>query len=311
MRLAFMGTPEFALPALKALILAEAHEVSFVITQPDKPKGRGRQIQMPPVKLLALEHGIPVLQPQKLKGNQEIFDAVKKETLDAVIVVAYGKMIPDEMLHLPKHGFVNIHASLLPRFRGAAPINRAIIEGCRVTGVSIMQIDSGMDSGPVFLEAETPITEDDDAVSLAHRLSDLGAEKLLEVLPLLDKGGIEAVPQKHEEATCAPMLKKEEGEIDWGKDPKTIHNMVRGLVPWPCAYTYFGEKTLKILRSRYELVTHDRPFGTMIKDARGLKIACSGGFVIPEIMQIEGKKALDGHAFSVGLRSEEVLLGRM
>lgn len=311
MRLAFMGTPEFALPTLKALILEKSHEVSIVITQPDKPKGRGRQLQMPPVKLLALEHGIPVFQPRKLKENPEILEAVKKENLDAVIVVAYGKMIPDKMLGLPKHGFVNVHASLLPRFRGAAPINRAIIEGCTVTGVSIMQIDSGMDSGPVFLEAKAPITDEDDAISLSHRLSELGAEKLLEALTLLGQGNIKAVPQRHEEATYAPMLAKEEGEIDWGKDPKTIHNMIRGLVPWPCAYTYLEAKILKILRSRYELGTHDRPVGTMLKDGQGLKIACSGGFIVPENLQLEGKKAMDGHAFSVGLHAREMMLGRM
>lgn len=311
MRLAFMGTPEFALPTLKALIHEKAHEVSLVITQPDKPKGRGRQLQMPPVKLLALEHGIPVLQPLKLKGNPEIIEAVKKENLDAVIVVAYGKMISDEMLILPKHGFINAHASLLPRFRGAAPINRAIIEGCTVTGVSIMQIDSGMDSGPVFLEAQTQITDQDDAIRLSQRLSELGASKLLEVLGRLGQGNIESVPQRHEQATYAAMLTKEEGEIDWSKDPKTIHNKIRGLVPWPCAYTYLQGKILKILRSRYELTLHDLPEGTMLKEGQGLKVACPGGFVIPESMQLEGKKAMDSRAFSLGLHAVEMMLGRM
>lgn len=309
MKLAFMGTPEFALPTLQALIDSKDHEVLSVITQPDKPKGRGQHFQMPPVKLLALEHGIPVLQPSRIKENAEIADLLRQLDLDAAIVVAFGKMIPDAMLAIPRYGFINIHASLLPRFRGAAPINRAILEGCTTTGISIMQIDSGMDSGPVFLESAVTIPDDEDAVSLSRRLSRLGAEKLLIALDLLSQGKITPSPQNDEEASYAPMLTKEEGEIDWCKDPRTIHNMVRGLVPWPCAYTSMGSKTLKVLRSTYSLLDHDLACGTMRKEGTGISIACRGGFIIPEIVQLEGKKAMDSRSFSIGLHMSEVMLG--
>lgn len=310
MKLAFMGTPEFALPTLLALIDSKDHEVLYVITQPDKPKGRGQHFHMPPVKVLALEYSIPVLQPAKIKENAQLAGLLGQLGLDAVIVVAFGKMIPDSMLGIPRHGFINIHASLLPHFRGAAPINRAILKGCTKTGVSIMQIDSGMDSGPIFLESETSIPDDEDAISLSQRLSRLGAEKLILTLDLLKQGKITPMPQRHEGATFAPMLSKEEGEIDWSKDPKTIHDMVRGLVPWPCAYTYMGSKALKILRSVYSLHEHGLACGTMRKEGTGITIACNGGFIIPEIVQLEGKKTIDSRAFSIGLHTNEVMLGR-
>ncbi len=307
MRLVFMGTPEFALPCLKALI--REHHIVSVITQPDKPSGRGRRLQMPPVKQEALSHGIQVFQPQRLKENAEIAKILRDLSPDAVVVVAYGKMIPDEMLLIPRHGFINVHASLLPRFRGAAPINRAILQGCSRTGVSIMKVESGMDSGPVFLRSEVAIPEDEDALGLSSRLSALGAEKLLETLRLLEQGKIEPVPQEHEKATYAPMLKKEEGKIDWSKDPRSIHNMVRGLVPWPCAYTRLGTKVLRILRSTYLYQEHELPFGTMSRDGHSLRIACRGGFLVPQALQLEGKKAMDSRAFSNGLHSPRVMLG--
>jgi methionyl-tRNA formyltransferase len=173
-----------------------------------------------------------------------------------------------------------------------------------------MQIDSGMDSGPVFLESEIAIPENEDAISLSQRLSRLGAEKLLLTLDLLSRGEITPVPQNDEEATYAPMLTKEEGEIDWSRDPRAIHNMVRGLVPWPCAYTYMGSKALKILQGTYSLLDHGLPYGIMLKERAGIKIACKGGFLIPEIVQLEGKKAMDSRAFSIGLHTSEVMLGR-
>lgn len=310
MRLVFMGTPDFALPTLEALIQAQDHEVACVVTQPDKPKGRGRQLQMPPVKEKAVEKGIPVLQPQRLQGNTEIIEALKNFRIDAAVVVAYGKIIPDALLEIPGFGFINVHASLLPRFRGAAPINRAILAGCTVTGVSIMQIDSGLDTGPVFMKSEIPIPDQEDAVSLSAKLSELGAKMLLKALALIGEGRIQAVPQRHEDATYAPMLKKEEGEIDWGADVGTVHNMVRGLLPWPCAYTYLDGRVLRIIKAAYSYEAHGLAFGTMRKDGRGIRIACSGGFIMPELVQMEGKKVIDSRAFSNGLRSEELVLGR-
>lgn len=310
MRLAFMGTPDFALMSLQALIDAAEHEVVLVITQTDKPKGRGRQLQPPPVKQLAGEMGIPVLQPERLKHNDEIYSSLVQAGLDAVIVVAYGKMIPADMLEIPRHGFINVHASILPFYRGAAPINRAILAGEPKTGVSIMRIDAGMDSGPVYLQAEIPIEESEDAEVLSKRLSELGAIKLTETLELLDKGELSPTPQDHDRATYAPMLKKEEGEIDWGNDVKTIHNMIRAFVPWPCAYTFMGTKTLKIWSGSYQSENHEFINGTLVKDGARLKIACSGGFIIPHVLQLEGKKAMDSNAFSCGIHESHIMLGK-
>ncbi|MBN2298326.1 MAG: methionyl-tRNA formyltransferase [Deltaproteobacteria bacterium] len=305
-----MGTPDFALPTIQALVGTEKHEVVCVITQPDKPKGRGRHLMPPPVKQYALEKGIPVLQPERIKNNREIYESIDEFRLDAVIVVAYGKILPADMLEIPRKGFINVHASLLPSLRGAAPINRAILSGCTTTGVSIMQIDAGMDSGPVYLKAQIPINENDDAMTLSTKLSFLGADKLLDALELLDRGQLSPIPQDHEQATYAPMLTKNEGEIDWNKDPVTIHNMIRALVPWPCAYSHMGPKTLKIWKSSYLIEDHDLPRGSLVKDATGLKIACSRGYIIPQTLQMEGKKIMESEAFSCGLRDKRIILSK-
>ncbi len=310
MRLAFMGTPDFALPSLSALIHAEEHDLKCVITQADKPKGRGMHIQSPPVKEMALMHGLPVYQPVTLKNNTDILNLITKGGFDAVIVVAYGKIIPVEMLSIPRFGFLNVHASLLPKFRGASPINRAIMNGCKTTGVSIMFIDAGMDSGPVFMQSQTTIGDEEDAISLSERLSVLGAEKLMKTIELIELEKITPTPQDHTLATYAPMLKKEEGEIDWNQDAKTIYNMIRALVPWPCAYTHLNGKMLKILSASYELGEQGPRFGTLIKDRRGLKIVCKGGFIIPHTLQLEGKMSLDSQAFSCGLKAEQAMVGR-
>lgn len=309
MRLAFMGTPVFAVPTLSSLMESK-HDIAFVITQPDKPKGRGMLLQGPPVKDLAKKAGLNVYQPQTLKNNTEIHDLFASSKLDAVIVVAYGKMIPTDMLIIPKTGFLNIHASLLPDLRGASPINRAILSGYTSTGISIMQIDEGMDSGPVYLQASLPISDADDAENLSLRLSGLGALKLLETLALIEEEKIKPVPQDHARSTYAPMLTKEDGKIDWGRDPRYIHNMIRGLVPWPCAYTYLDGKMLKIMSGFYEIEDHGIRYGTLLKEKSGVKIACAGGYIIPKILQLEGKKALDATAFSCGLKADKAILGQ-
>ena len=308
MRLAFMGTPVFSVPTLSAL-LESRHDLAFVITQPDKPKGRGMHLQSPPVKELAQKVGLKVYQPQALKNNTEINDLFAASKLDAVIVVAYGKMIPTDMLIIPRIGFLNIHASLLPDLRGSSPINRAIMAGYTTTGISIMQIDEGMDSGPVYLQASIPINATDDAERLSLRLSALGAFKLVETLALIEEEKIRPVQQDHARSTYAPMLTKEEGMIDWGRDPRFIHNMIRGLVPWPCAYTYLEGKMLKIMSGSYEIEDHGILYGTLLKEKSGVKIACRGGYIIPKILQLEGKKALDVPAFSCGLKADKAILG--
>ncbi|MEN6475290.1 MAG: methionyl-tRNA formyltransferase [Syntrophaceae bacterium] len=308
MRLAFMGTPGFALPTLHALIASGEHTVELVVTQPDKQKGRGMKMLPPPVKEAAEVYGLPVKQPEHLKHNAEMVQTLSRLDLDAVIVVAYGRIIPAEMLAVARHGFINVHASVLPVLRGAAPINWAILSGYPATGVSIMQLDEGLDTGPVYLTASCPITEDDDAVTLSERLARLGAEKLLEVLALIAADDIRPEPQEHARATYAPLLKKEDGLIDWTKDALTIERMVRGLVPWPCAFTGMGGKVLRIWKASYRLQQHDCKPGTLIKD-HGLRIACHDGFIIPALLQLEGKQVLDMHAFANGLRANKIMLG--
>jgi len=309
MKLAFMGTPEFALPTLSALIDAKEHDLTLVITQADKPKGRGMQTQSPPVKELAVQHGVSVFQPITLKNNVEFFDLMKHGGFDAVIVVAYGKMIPAAILPMPRFGFINVHASLLPEFRGASPINRVILAGRKTTGVSIMKIDEGMDSGPVFLQSQVEIGDEETAVELSERLSRMGAQKLLEVLTLLEQNKIEPVPQDHDRATYAPMLTKEDGRIDWQNEPVTIYNQVRGMVPWPCAYTFLKGKILRILNAAYETGESGMHPGIIQKERKGLKISCRGGFIIPRTVQLEGKKAMDAQAFSLGLQADRIPVG--
>lgn len=310
MRLAYMGTPEFAVPPLNAILRSEAHDLVFAVTQPDKPQGRGMHLQSPPVKEAALKAGLAVVQPATLRGDTETKSLFASSRLDAAIVVAYGKMIPEDWLPLPRFGFINIHASLLPELRGASPINRAIMEGKAVTGISIMQVDAAMDAGPVFLQASTPIGDGEDAVDLSRRLSILGAEKLLEALPLIEQGSLIPMPQDHTRATFAPMLKKEDGEIDWHQDIRTVCGMIRGLVPWPCAYTYLNGRMLRIIRASCEQADHEYAPGTMLRERRGVRIACRDGFVLPLNLQMEGKKAIGCEAFSCGIRTDREILGR-
>ncbi|HVN72587.1 MAG TPA: methionyl-tRNA formyltransferase [Desulfomonilia bacterium] len=304
-----MGTPDFAVPTLSALIESK-YDIGFVITQPDKPKGRGMHIQSPPVKEVALNQGLQVYQPQTLRNNAEIRSLFSTAGLDAVIVVAYGKMIPPGLLSIPKMGFINIHASLLPDLRGASPINRAVMAGYTKTGISIMQIDEGMDSGPIYLQSSITFGEEEDAAIISERLSILGAAKLLEVLALIEKGKIRPVQQDNTRATYAPMLTKDEGKIDWSKDPRAIYNMIRGLVPWPCAYTYFQGKMLKIMSASYEIDNHGMKTGTLLKYKSGVRITCNGGYILPKTLQLEGKKMLDARAFSCGLKTEQEPVGR-
>jgi methionyl-tRNA formyltransferase len=308
MKLIFMGTPEFAVPSLKMLADSGKHEVALVITQPDKPKGRGLHLEQPQVKVLALERGIPVMQPQKIRGNSEVVNVFEQIRPDAAVVVAYGKLIPVELLNIPPKGFINVHASLLPALRGASPINHAILSGENKTGVSIMRLDEGLDTGPVYEKQEIEIGSDD-ALMLSKRLSISGAEVLDLVLARIEKGTVKPWPQDNNAATYAPLLKKEDGIIDWNKNALEIENMIRGLLPWPCAYTGMQGKMLKILKARIEETTHGIMPGTMIKEANRIIITCRNGFIIPEILQLEGKHAMDAKPFANGLKINEIFLG--
>src|SRR2546425_450233 len=214
MRLIFMGTPEFAVPSLERLVL-DGQQIAAVFTQPDKPAGRGKQIHEPPVKTFALGHVIPVHQPAKIKTNEEVRRVLETISPDACVVAAYGKILPEWMLAIPRLGCINVHASLLPKYRGAAPINWAIANGERETGITIMQMDVGMDTGPILSQRPTPIFEDETAPELSTRLARLGAEILSETLQRIERGEIKPTPQDDGKATHAPMLKREDGLIDW------------------------------------------------------------------------------------------------
>ncbi len=302
MKLAFMGTPLFAVPCLQTLINDPAHTVELVVTQPDRPQGRSRKPISCPVKQAALEHAIPVLQPEKIRTSEEVLAALRQHSLDAVIVVAYGQLIPPAMLALPRYGFINVHASLLPLYRGAAPINRAIIDGRETTGVSIMQLDEGMDTGPVFMTAATPISAIDTAISLAERLAGLGAATLTRALEQIEKG-LKPTAQDNHLASYAALLKKEEGLIDWNRDVRQVYNHIRGMQPWPGAFTHMEGRTLKIIKAAWETADGVSEPGLLFKQSKKVMISCQGGYIIPETVQLEGKKAMDVTAFANGLQA--------
>jgi methionyl-tRNA formyltransferase len=295
-----MGTPDFAVPTLRMLI-DRGENVVAVVTQPDRPKGRGQQLQAPPVKTLALSHGIPVLQPLKVRTAEPVQE-IRALAPDLIVVIAFGQILPKELLDIPRYGCINVHASLLPRYRGAAPINWCIINGEVETGITTMMMDVGLDTGDILLKRAIPIRAEEDAVSLHDRLSILGAETMAATLDALAKG--ELSPQKQEDnLSCyAPMLKKEMGEIDWRMNPSGISNLVRGLTPWPGAYTWLDGKILKIFRAAGSSTVAGEP-GTVISAGRnGLEVACNGGSIVITELQLEGKRRLASPEFLAGYR---------
>ena len=245
MRIVFMGTPDFAVGTLKALI-GSRHEVAAVITQPDKPKGRGKAMQYTPVKEVALEAGIPVFQPRKVR-DPEFIEQFRQLEPDAAVVVAFGQIIPQAVLDIPKFGCINVHGSLLPKYRGAAPIQWAVIDGEKESGVTTMRMDAGLDTGDMILKAAVPLDEKETGGSLFDKLSRTGAELLLETLDKIEDGTAVYEKQEEESPTAyAAMLKKDQGHIDWTRDAASIERLIRGLNPWPSAYTRLDGKTLKI-----------------------------------------------------------------
>lgn len=248
LRIVFMGTPSFAVPTLEALIKA-GHEVVAAVTQPDKPKGRGLEKGACPVKAIALKNDIEVLEPVRLKEGAFI-DKLKALSPEVVVVVAYGRILPESVLNIPPKGCINVHASLLPKYRGAGPINWAIINGESETGVSIMLMDKGMDTGPVFVVEKTPIEDNDTAESLSKRLSVMGAGLLARTIGAIAGGRVKPVQQDDGIASYAPLLKKEDGHIDWRRSSREVHNLVRGVYPWPGAYTHLKGMMLKVHSGR-------------------------------------------------------------
>ena len=301
-----MGTPEFAVPSL-AQLLSGGHDIAAVFTQPDKPAGRGRHLHEPPVKTFALERGIRVHQPAKIKSNDEVRAIFESISPDACVVVAYGKILPAWMLPIPRLGCINVHASLLPKYRGAAPINWALANGERETGVTIMQMDVGMDTGPMLTQRSIPIGDDETAPQLSVRLAQLGAELLSETLSRVERGEIAPLTQNDSEATYAPMLKREDGLIDWRMSAKEIANRVRAFQPWPGTYTFRGGR-LTIWRA-HELSVHQdtdssaEP-GTILNiDESGITVVCSGlsALLIHEV-QVESKRRVSAREFANGVR---------
>ena len=301
MRVIFCGTPGFAVPCLEALV-RERFEVPLVVSQPDRPKGRGLELVPTPVKQVALANGIPVTQPEKIKNNQEFRSQLEAIRPDAVIVVAYGRIIPQWMIDLPRLGNINVHASLLPKYRGAAPIQWAIACGETVTGVTTMRIDAGLDTGDMLLKAEMPIAADDTAVTLGPRLSDLGALLLIETLREFESGEVHPTKQDDSQASQAPILKKEDGRIDFGRSAKEIFNRLRGFQPWPGAFTTFRGKQLTVHGARPGTGLRLLPAEITVSGDR-LFVGCGelSGLELIEV-QPEGKKRMSARDFANGYR---------
>ncbi len=247
MRIVFMGTPEFAVPTLEQL-LAAGHEIVLVVTQPDRPAGRGRRLAAPPVKEAALRHGLPVLQPRRVR-EQATLHALTTAAPQVVVVAAFGQILPRQILELPPLGCLNVHASLLPRWRGAAPISAAILAGDEVTGVTVMLMDEGLDTGPLLAQATEPIRPSDTTQSLGRRLAEMGARLLTQTLPAWQRGEVQATPQDHALASYAPMLKKEDGLLDWRRPAVELWRRCRACVPWPGAFTWWRGRLLKVIES--------------------------------------------------------------
>jgi len=297
-----MGTPEFAVPSLKALI-GSGDDVVAVVAQPDKPKGRGHKLTPPPSKVLAEVHNIPVLQPQNIKTD-EFLQELKSLKPDLICVTAYGKILPKDVLDLPRYGCINVHASLLPKYRGAAPINWAVVRGEKTTGITTMLMDAGMDTGEMLLKKGIRIVEEDDAGSLSEQLSQIGGELLLQTIADLKEGKWSPVKQNESQATYAPMLKKSDGEIKWDEPAVKIRDLVRGMSPWPGTFTKLGDKILKIYKTRIA-EGQGRPGEVIRSDKNTLVVASGDGALEILELQIEGGKRLEIKPFLSGHQIEK------
>ena len=303
MKVVFMGTPDFAVGALEALVEA-GHEVVAVVTQPDKPKGRGKEMQQTPVKACALKHNIEVFQPVKIK-TPEAVEVLKGYGADLFVVAAFGQILSKEILDMPKYGCVNIHASLLPKYRGAAPIQWAILDGEKETGVTIMQMNEGLDTGDMLTKVIVPIEDTDTGESLFDKLAEAGAKLLIETIPLIEAGSVKPEPQDDSLSTYAKMIKKEMGFIDWKKDAVVLERLVRGMNSWPSAYTHFNGKTLKVWETEVEKGKHNAEPGTVVEVTKeSIKVQTGQDLLVLKQIQLEGKKRMDVAAFLLGYKVE-------
>ena len=305
MKIVFMGTPDFAVPVLEALVAA-GHEIVLAVTQPDKAVGRSKAPVPPPVKVCALAHGIPVFQPERIR-RPEAMAEMEKIQADLGVVVAFGQILPQALLDLPKHGCFNVHASLLPMYRGASPINHVILAGETESGVTIMQMDAGIDTGDILLQEAVPLAEDETAETLAEKLSALGARLIVRAIEELEDGTLTRVPQEGE--TCyAGMLKKEMGLIDWKKSAEEVGRQVRGLLPWPGTYTFREGKKLiigAVKAEKQEVPPNLVPGAVLRADKSGLLVQTGEGALRILQIQPEGKKMMDAKAFLNGSRVSE------
>ncbi len=310
MRLVFLGTPEFAVPTLERIVEA-GHEVAAVLTQPDRPKGRAQQLAASPVKQAALRLGLAVHQPDRIR-TPEAIDFLRGLRADAMVVVGYGKIIPQAILDIPPLGILNVHASLLPKYRGAAPIQWAIASGETQTGVTTIEIDAGLDTGDILLQRETPIGPEETAIELGARLAVTGADLLVETLAGLRDGTVAARPQDSSNASLAPILKKEDGRIDWTQPASQIHNRVRGFLPWPGCHTKLRGKTLEIWKSRIAEPGAGQPGSARAHHGRFL-VSCGKDTTLEILeLQLEGKKRMSAAPFLNGFQLvQNELLGEM
>lgn len=292
MKLVFCGTPQFAVPTLEA-VLAAGHEVALVLTQPDRPVGRDQKLQAPPVKQTALAHGLAVLQPDKIKNNAELREQLEAIAPDAILVVAYGRIIPQWMLDLPRHGNINLHGSLLPKYRGAAPIQWAVANGETVTGVTTMRLDAGLDTGPMLLAQAVPVREDETAVEVYENLAAVGAPLMVETLHRLLSGDLFPTLQDHALASHAPILTREDGKIDFSRTAKQIYDRWRGFQPWPGAFTTWNGKKL-IIHRMHPVEEHSLADPGVVRiEPATLFVACGGYTTLAlDEVQLEGKRRM-------------------
>jgi methionyl-tRNA formyltransferase len=299
MVIVFFGTPQFAVPSLEHLI-ASRHSVRGVVTQPDRPRGRGQKVVETPVKMIARQHGIPVFQPDRLR-DPSVIDTIAPWQPDLGIVVAYGKLIPRDLLQVPRFGMINVHASLLPKYRGASPVHRAIMDGERETGVTIMQVVEALDAGDMLAKASRPIGPDETSEAVERDLAGIGARLLIDVVDRIETGTVAPEPQDDARSSYAPRLRKEEGLIDWSQPAQRIHDRVRGLYPWPHAYTYVDGSRLILLQTKIAAGRPSVPPGEIVEVSKdAIHVATGDGVLAVERLQPEGRRAMTAREFLAG-----------
>ncbi len=304
MRIVFCGTPEFAVPALRQLIAEPDFTVEAVVTQPDRPRGRGQRVASSPVKDVALDAGLHVYQPEKIKSDSA-FEFFQRAAADAVVIIAYGQIIPQRLIEIPRLGWINLHGSLLPKYRGAAPVNWAIANGERQTGITTMQIDAGLDTGPILLQEPIEIRADETAPELAERMAEAGAPLVAESLRKLSRGEITPRAQDHSQATRAPLLKKEDGRLNWNLTAQQIYNRIRGLQPWPGAYTNFRGQLCHVWgqpAAGAEATPGPAPGTLVLAEDDTLVVCGEGTWLRLEHVQLAGRKRITAREFANGAR---------